>query len=99
MKDEIKRSAQFLFDNAEFISKELARSGRYRTVEIKFSHFKHGGGTRKVDLGLYDEVSGVYRLEDGQITIRRFKQICRTMNEEAKAIPVPMRAEIRESLG
>lgn len=98
MKDDIKRTAQFLFDNAELISQELARSDNYRDVEVKFSHFKHGGGTKRVQLGLYDETTTSYTLEGPHVTIQEFKQLCHKMNLDAEAVPLPKQAEIRDSL-
>ncbi len=98
MKDDIKRAAQFLFDNAEFISQELAITENYRNVEFKLCHFKHGGGTKRVQLSLYDETTTCYTLEGPHITIEEFRQLCHKMNLDAEAVPLPEQVAIRDSL-
>ncbi len=53
----IKRLAQFLFDNAETITKELNKSSNYRSISIELHMFKADRVKPELQLGLsiYDE--------------------------------------------
>ena len=98
MKNEIKRMAQLLFDNAAFFARELKRTKNYRAIKVDFSHHKKPGDTKKVEFLLYDEKGKFETLEDEQIGIARIKELAKKMNRDTGALPHPKKIKIRESL-
>ena len=99
MKTKIKRLAQFLFDNAEMIEKELTKSDKYRTLAIDFHAFKSlGHHHQQVELKLYDEIGGHHFLTDNDICIEEFELICRQLDKKAGLIPSSKPIEVREKL-
>jgi len=99
MKNDIKRTAQFLFDNAEFIAEELERSDNYRVLEIGFRLFKHGDGNhQEIELRLYDDTDGGRTLTNDDIRIERFEILCRQIDEATGVIPKPENTKVRDKL-
>jgi len=99
MRDKIKRVAQFLFDNAEFISETLAESDKFRALSVEIHHHKSGNGdTKSVELSIYDERCSHYKLKDDLIGAERFALVCEAMNIEVGEIKPPSQVDLRESL-
>lgn len=96
MKDDIKRMAQLLFDNAEFIALELKGDGKhYRSLAVQFMDFS---SCDKIALTIYDERTTTMKLEGRRIHIVALKSIFHRLNEEVGIIADPEPVEIRESL-
>ena len=98
MKIKIKRLAQFLFDNAEMIARELSKSSHYRSLSICLDVHKHEEPELKLELFIYDEKVTHYYLYDDAICIERFKSICEQMNVESGLIALPTPVKVRETL-
>ena len=100
MIEDIKRLAQFLFDNAEMIAEELEKTNHYRSLSISLDRFKHVDMKRELrrTLTLYDEEATHYYLYNDTIHIKRFEDLCRQINEESGLRPPPKPVEVRESL-
>lgn len=97
---DIKRLAQFLFDNAGIIEKELCKSSHYRALNISLDMFKNSNEPSKlqITLSLYDTKTTHYYLRDNDICIERFKQICETANRDSGVIPPPKPVKVRKTL-
>lgn len=98
MKTQIKRLAQFLFDNAEMIQRELRNSSHYRSLSIDLQVFKYDKAELSSRLSLYDEKTTHYYLHDDAICIKRFRQICEQLNSESGFNPLPTPVKVREKL-
>lgn len=100
MKTKIKRLAQFLFDNAEMIARELKKSSHYRSISITLDVHKHEDESPKLqaNLSFYDEKTTHYFLYNNAICIERFKQICEQMNSESGLIALPKPVKVRKKL-
>jgi len=98
MQMKIKRLAQFLFDNAELIDKELRKSSHYRSIGISFDMFSKDKPELKISLFFYDEKTTHYYLRDDAICIERFKHLCRQLNDESGFNPLPEPVKVRETL-
>jgi len=98
MKTDIKRLAQFLFDNAELIERILKKSSHYRSLSIQLDVFKHDKPELHLSLSLYDEKTTHYYLHDDAICIERFKQICKEINSESGVTPLPKPVKVRKQL-
>ncbi len=98
MIDDVKRLAQFLFDNAETIVEELEKTDHYRSICLTLDMFKFKKPELKRTLQLYDESAKHYFLYDDAIHIRRFVDLCRQVNEESGLIPPPNPTEVRDKL-
>ncbi len=96
----IKRLAQFLFDNAGIIEKELCKSSHYRTVTISLDMFKNPKEPPKlqINLSFYDAKATHYYLQDNDICIKRFKQICENANCDSGVTPPPKPVKVRKTL-
>lgn len=94
----IKRLAQFLFDNALLIDRYLLESPNYRSFEVKLNMFKHQPVEFQIGLQLYDEVAGIYELEEASIYRKRFAHIKKQINENAGVIRKPEPIEVRDKL-
>ena len=98
METNIKRLAQFLFDNAETITTELKKSSSYRSVSIALDMFKHENPELRLSLSLYDEKTTHYYLRDDEICIERFKALCTHLNYETRNIATPKPVKVRKNL-
>jgi hypothetical protein len=99
MKTDIKRLAQFLFDNAEMIAKELEKSSHYRVLNVQVDAFKRDAEVmQKVTLSIYDETTTHYYLYDNSIVRRRLRRLFQQMNREAGLVPPPKPVKVREKL-
>lgn len=96
MKDKIKRVAQFLFDNAEFVGEQITKSKKHRSVDIGFSSYPDGTG--RVAMATYSEKSGINTLVGDHINIEEFTQLFEMINFKDKLTPMPEPEEIREKL-
>lgn len=96
----IKRIAQFLFDNAGIIEKELCKSSNYRALNISFDMFKDLTAPSKLQISLsfYDKRTTHYYLRDNDICIKRFKQICETVNRDSGVTPPLKPVKVRKTL-
>ena len=95
MKDKIKRVAQLLFDNAEFIDGHLSKSSHYRTLHVEFMSFSD---SERVILRIYDEKATMHDLDGDDIHIDNLKSICTALDHASGEIPTPEPVEIRDSL-
>ena len=98
METKIKRLAQFLFDNADMIAKELSKSSHYRTIGIQLDMFKSGGGKFDLSLYFYDEKIGHSYLKNDAICIERFRTLCEQINNESGFIPPSKPVKVRKTL-
>jgi hypothetical protein len=99
MKDDIKRMAQFLFDNAEFLAGFLARSDNYRSLTVSFDHHKGDTGRKISDFGLYDAAGKVHeKLEGRAVRIGRVRELVCRLDEDTRTVPLPEQDKIRDSL-
>jgi hypothetical protein len=99
MVTDIKRLAQFLFDNAEIIEKELIKSSHYRSLAIHLDAFKHDKHKLSRSLSFYDGKANQHiYLRDDAICIKRFKQICKQINDESGITPQPKPVKVRKTL-
>ena len=96
MENEIKRMAQFLFDNADFIASQMEMTERYRSISLQMTHFKKD--SKSTTFGIYDENSTHHQLEGDFISIENFKSKCIDMNRRTGDIESPAPVEIRENL-
>lgn len=94
----IKRIAQFLFDNAELLSKFLCDSEHYRSAEVHLSVFKNEPLLLQTVLRLYDETLTSFELTDKAITKERFIQLCQRIDEDAGVVEMPEPEEVRDTL-
>jgi hypothetical protein len=98
MKTNIKRLAQFLFDNAEMLVKELSKTSHYRSVSIDLSMFKHKKPELKLSLSFYNEKTTHYCLYDDAICMERFEQLCKQANNESGFTSLPKLVKVRKTL-
>ena len=98
MKIKIKRLAQFLFDNADMIARELSKSSHYRSISCQLDVFKQDKPELNLSLSFYDENTTHYYLRDDAICIERFKQLCKQINNEAGITLLPPPVEVRKTL-
>ena len=100
MEAQIKRIAQFLFDNAGTIAEELKRTDNFRTLNVNLYAHKANRPKPELELGLsiYDEQTTHYYLEGGYINATHFKRICEQMNDAVGDIPEPEPEKVRETL-
>ena len=98
MKTKIKRLAQFLFDNAELIEKELRKSTHYRSLHFDIDVFKHDEPHLQLQLSLYDASTTHYYLHEDAICIERFKSLCKQVNDESGVNPLPKSVKVRKTL-
>jgi len=98
MKTKIKRLAQFMFDNAELIEKELKKSSHYRSLQFAIDMFKKDRPRVKLSLSLYDEKTTHYYLNDDEICVDRFISLCKQLNNESEVDFPPKQVEVREIL-
>ena len=95
----VKRLAQFLFDNAETIVEQLEKTDHYRALTISLDMFKHNDKPElRREMHIYDSTATHYYLYGDAIHIRRFEDLCRQLNEESGLIPPPDPIEVRDSL-
>jgi hypothetical protein len=94
----IKRLAQFLFDNADTIVRELKRSSHYRSISCELNSFKAEKPKLNISLSFYDEKATHYYLRDDAICIERFKQLCEQINAKAGITPLPKPVKVRKTL-
>lgn len=96
----IKRVAQFLFDNAEVIARELNKSSNYRSASVTLDVHKHEDEKPKVDIsfGIYDEVAGHQYLKNNEIYLDSFRELCCRMNRESGVTVQPKPVEVRGKL-
>jgi len=94
----IKHVAQFLFDNAELIAEYLNQSDNFRTVEVDLKNFKSKVQEFKIELTLYDEISGLYNLQNHAITKEKFSQLCNMINEDCGVIELPEPIKVKDKL-
>ena len=97
-KTKIKRVAQFLFDNAGDIRRQLRKSDNHRSISISLNFFKHDGEDLQIELSNYDSDTTHYFLRDNAICIERFEQVWKQINEETGVIPLPKPVEVRKKL-
>ncbi len=95
---DIKRLAQFLFDNAELITTELSKSSNYRSVCLQLDMFKHDKPELHSSLSYYDETTTHYYLHDDAICIERFHQLCTQLDNEVGENPLPEPVKVRKTL-
>ena len=98
MKTEIKRLAQFLFDNAERIAMELSKSHHYRALCLQLDMFKYDKPELHLSLSYYDEKTTHYYLKDDAICIERFKQLCKQIDNESGFTPLLKPVKVRKTL-
>ena len=96
--DKIKRIGQFLFDNAETIEAELAKTENYRSMTISFNMFKLSYHKMGVTLSMYDEMPYLEYLKDDDICSEKFKQLCNQTNEDVGFAPLPEPVKLRDKL-
>ena len=94
----IKRTAQFLFDNAELIAEYLQQSDNYRSVEIDLRNFKSKTSEFVIELALYDEDAGLHDLLNHNITREKFSQLCNMINEDSGVTELPEPVKVRNKL-
>lgn len=94
----IKRTAQFLFDNADLIEQFLCKSDHFRSMSINLCAFRHDLPELQIELSLYDETSTHYYLQDDAIFKERFIQLCNTVNENSGVTELPKPIEVRNKL-
>lgn len=92
----IKQIAQFLFDNAKEITKWLDRKEIYRTVNIDFAD--HYSENCEVELKIYDEQGSHVNLENEDITIEAFREICNELDRKVGLTEKVPQPELREKL-
>ena len=99
---EIKRLAQFIFDNAKMISKQLLKTDSYRSMSIYLHQFKSGSAKLKSDLNIvvqmYDETVDFYKLENEEVCLQEFKKICKQMDIATGSVKLPEPVEVRDKL-
>ena len=95
---DIKRLAQFLFDNAEMITIELSKSSHYRAIALQLDMFKHDKPELHLSLSCYDDTTTHYYLHDEAICIERFKHLCQQLNNESGVNPLPKPVKVRKTL-
>ena len=98
MKTQIKRLAQFLFDNAETTAMELKKTNNYRSVNTQIDAYSERKDTFDVSFTFYDEVSGHQRLKDDYINRDGLRSICNEMNRESGGLSKPKPIEVRDTL-
>lgn len=101
METKIKRLAQFLFDNAHMIARELKKTEHYRSVSMRIDvHTPQKRRKKNADISFsfYDEKTTHYYLKDDYINYIGLKAICDEMNREFCAIPKPKPVEVRDTL-
>ena len=97
MIEDIKRLAQFLFDNAGEISNELIKADKYRALTMQIGHFNlNGVVSTKIDASIYDQRSTTHPLAN--ISIEEFASCCDRMNRESGVTPVPEETKVRRKL-
>jgi hypothetical protein len=94
----IKRTAQFLFDNAELIAEYLNQSDNFRTVEVDLRNFKSKTSEFEIELTLYDGISGLHNLVNHTIIKEKFVQLCNTINEDSGVTELPKPVKVRDEL-
>lgn len=95
---DIKRLAQFLFDNAEMITTELSKSSHYRAICLQLNMFKHDEPELHLSLSYYDETTTHFYLNDDAICIERFEQLCKQLDCESGVTPLPKPVKVRKQL-
>ena len=98
MEATIKRIAQLMFDNAEYLAAELKRTDNFRTIHFDFCQHKCDKGNAKTNFYFYDDKGGMPSLESEQIEIGRIKEIVFRLNQDVGAIPLSEPTKIREKL-
>ena len=101
MKKDIKRMAQFVWDNADAIAKFLTQSGNYRSAQFQLDLFDPmKPSDLRTTFAIYDDQSTHLYLYDNDITADEFAKICEKMNKETGVIPPSPKppVEVREKL-
>ena len=97
MKDQIKRMAQLLFDNAEYIADELGKGDLFRSLHIEFNDHKTGESSKQVSVWVNSE-GECHRLDDEFAEIDNIKRTWDTVNINTGEIPRPEPIETRGKL-
>lgn len=99
MKTDIKRIAQFMWDNADAIAEFLTQSERYRSVSLQFNLFapKEPSGLN-IEFAIYDEDKTHLYLHNNNIVAEEFAKLREEMNRETGIIPPREPVEVREKL-
>lgn len=97
MKEHIKRMAQLLFDNAEYIADELGKGNKFRSLHVEFNDHKTGEGSKNTGVWVNCE-SECYHLEDGFDTIDDIKRTWETIDINTGEISRPEPIETRDKL-
>lgn len=96
---EIKRIAQFMWDNALPIAKFLQTSKRFRAVEIEIHSFApKQTGDLDIKLSIYDEQFTHLYLEGVDIRGEDFKNLCVEMNKKTGVKPARKPIKVRKKL-
>ena len=101
METKIKRLAQFLFDNARMIARNLKKTDHYRSVCMQIDvHTPQKRRKKKADISFsfYDETTAHFYLKDDYINHNKLKYICDEMNRESGVFPKPKPVEVRDTL-
>lgn len=99
MIQDIKRIAQFVFDNAPRINRELRKSSNYRAVTISINVFKQDS-TPQVDIGfaIYDEHAMSFDLHNDRIDVANLKLIFKQLNLRSQVTKPSKPVEVRKEL-
>lgn len=98
METEIKRLAQFVWDNADNIAEFLNQSNRYRTVNFGFEAFVPKTRPLETELKIYDDNGGHIYLVNNEIHAAAFSRICEEMNMKTGEASMPEPVKVREKL-
>ena len=97
--EQVRRFAQFLFENADVITKELRKTKHYRAITAHLNMHKYQGKPElKIEFSIYDETTTHYPLKEDYICTKEFKILCNRMNMEANFTKPPKKRRIRKKL-
>ena len=96
MEKKIKQIAQFLFDNAEEISKWIDRKEIYRTVNVEFTNYWQG--KIEIELSIYDEQTTHKYLRNEAIAIELFRELCSEIDRAVGIVEKIPQPKLREKL-
>lgn len=98
MENAIKQMAQLLFDNAEYLTGELNKTGKHRHFSVNFDAHKTGDGVIDVSLWIVGADAPCIHLVKNQVEIERIQSTYKQLNIDAGVEPSPEPVELRESL-
>lgn len=99
METAIKRIAQFLFDNAEQLKRELLKSSDYRSLGISLDMFKSEGKPElSISLSFYHKNLAHKYLHNDNICIEHLNLLLKQMDLDSGITIPPSPIEVRKSL-